>query len=217
PPAPPAARPISASGAARRPLGRALRAGPVARRPLGRALRAGPVARCPLARTLAASGSACRPLGGALRTGPATRRPLARVLRTGRSATVRPLGPLAAPTCRATTLVVLVTRAAPPAPRAHACPSRVPGSSRAPRPQSAAGIARFPGGTTSPRVTAPVPAPTTTASLRTSTSPGPRCVSSVGRTEPRPRRAPSGRVVHAPGAGVQPRTSRSTTYAGRVQ
>src|SRR5690606_21827748 len=70
----------------------------------------------------------------------------------------------------------------------HCSPRLEPGARRAPRAQSAAAIALLPTGCTSPSTTAPPPVPTSTASLRTSSSPGARCESSLGRTGPRPRR-----------------------------
>src|SRR5207342_1501204 len=57
-----------------------------------------------------------------------------------------------------------------PCPAAHSSTS--PPVSRRPRAQSAAGIGRLPTACTSPRRSAPAPAPTTTALLPATSSPG---------------------------------------------
>ena len=88
---------------------------------------------------------------------------------------------------------------------------RSPSAGRSPRSQSRAAIAPLPSGRTSPSRTAVVPVPTRSSA----SAPGGR-TSSVGVTGPSLTRR-SRRVVQAPGAGVQARTSRSTRSAGEVQ
>src|SRR5690606_7974536 len=89
---------------------------------------------------------------------------------------------------------------------AEVAPSPAPGGSRAPRAQAAAAVAGSPAGATAASSTPGYPVPTSTACLLASTSPGARSFrAATRRTGPRRRRAPSGDVVHAPGAGVHPR------------
>ncbi len=90
-----------------------------------------------------------------------------------------------------------------------------PASMRAPRAQSAAGIARLPGGCTRPSSTSAVAVPTATPARSACTWPGARSFAPRRRTGPSLSRSPR-KVVQAPGAGVQARTSRSTCRAGRV-
>src|SRR5699024_11169042 len=85
-----------------------------------------------------------------------------------------------------------------------------------PRAQSAAGMGRLPGGCSVDTRTSAVAVPTQTASLVTRIWPGASSASWSIVTGWILRRSWS-KVVHAPGAGVQPRICRSTANAGRFQ